>query len=113
MSLKPSPIEPVPEETRRVAQAAFPKGNVYLTIRDKLGTIFQDDDFADLYPNGFDECLYVSLRHSPAWDHAASPRLDKEIRVLANRASLHDGRHRVRGTQVDTDHRRGHTCGRH
>jgi transposase len=50
MSLKPSPIAPVPEETRRVAQAAFPKGNLYLTIRDKLGAIFQDEDFVDLYP---------------------------------------------------------------
>ena len=50
MSLKPSPAEPVPEETMRVAQAAFPKGNSYLTLRDELGTIFEDDDFKDLYP---------------------------------------------------------------
>jgi transposase len=32
-----------------VAWAAFPKGNPYLTLRDALGTIFQDDDFTDLY----------------------------------------------------------------
>jgi transposase len=50
MSLKPRPIHPVPEETIRVARAAFPKGNVYLTLRDKLGPIFQDEDFADLFP---------------------------------------------------------------
>jgi hypothetical protein len=31
MSLKPSPLQPVPEETARVAQAAFPAGNPYLT----------------------------------------------------------------------------------
>ena len=30
---------------------AFPKGNPYLTLRDQLGTIFQDDHFVDLYPN--------------------------------------------------------------
>ena len=50
MSLKPTPIGPVPEHTARVARAAFPKGNPYLRLRDELGTIFRDDDFADLYP---------------------------------------------------------------
>ena len=51
MSIQPAPIDPVPDETRRVARAAFPKGNPYLTLRDQLGTIFQDDHFADLYPD--------------------------------------------------------------
>jgi transposase len=50
MSLRPQPIAPVPEETVRVARAAFPKGNPYLTFRDALGTIFQDTDFAPLFP---------------------------------------------------------------
>jgi transposase len=50
MSLKPSPMQPIPEETVRVAQAAFPKGNLYLTLRDELGPIFQDEDFTDLFP---------------------------------------------------------------
>src|SRR4030095_15298658 len=50
MSLKLTPIQPVPDETARVAAAAFPKGNPYLTLRDRLGTIFADDDFADLFP---------------------------------------------------------------
>ena len=49
MSLHPHALEPVPEETTRVARAAFPKGNPYLILRDALGTIFQDDDFSDLY----------------------------------------------------------------
>src|SRR3989475_2792737 len=49
MSLRPHALESVPEETARVARAAFPKGNPYLTLRDALGTIFQDDDFTDLY----------------------------------------------------------------
>jgi hypothetical protein len=31
MSLRPSPLQPVPEETVRIAQAAFPAGNSYLT----------------------------------------------------------------------------------
>jgi transposase len=49
MSLRPQPLTPVPDQTARVAHAAFPKGNPYLTLRDTLGTIFQDDSFADLY----------------------------------------------------------------
>ncbi len=50
MSLKPHPIMPVPETTADVARAAFPKGNPYLKFRDELGTVFTDEDFADLYP---------------------------------------------------------------
>lgn len=50
MSLKPGPIQPVPEDTLRVAQAAFPKGNLYLVLRDKLGPIFDDEDFVGLFP---------------------------------------------------------------
>lgn len=50
MSLKPSVIEPIPLETVRVAQAAFPKGNLYISIRNELGTLFEDADFATLYP---------------------------------------------------------------
>src|SRR5437867_45834 len=50
MSLHPHVIAPVPDETARVAHAAFPKGHPYLTCRDVLGTIFQDEDFAALFP---------------------------------------------------------------
>jgi transposase len=49
MSLHPDPIGPVPEETARVARAAFHKGNVYLRLRDELGTIYDDALFADLF----------------------------------------------------------------
>ncbi len=50
MSLKPRQIDPVPRQTKRVAKAAFPKGNLYLTLRDRLGPIFQDQDFSELFP---------------------------------------------------------------
>jgi transposase len=50
MSLKPQFIQPVPEETARVARAAFPRGTPYLSFRDALGLIFQDEDFAALFP---------------------------------------------------------------
>lgn len=51
MSLHPQPLVPVPEETTRVARAAYPKGNLYMRIRDELGTIYQDHAFALLFPN--------------------------------------------------------------
>jgi transposase len=51
MSLPPRSIPEVPEETARVAHAAFAKGNVYVQLRDEVGSIFQDDAFADLYPS--------------------------------------------------------------
>jgi transposase len=50
MSLQPQDIAPIPEETRRVAEAAFPKGNLYLRMRDQIGTIFNDPMFAPLFP---------------------------------------------------------------
>src|SRR5919109_726658 len=50
MSLRPQPIGSIPEQTARVAHAAFPKGNPYLRLREQLGTIFQDEDFAALFP---------------------------------------------------------------
>lgn len=49
MSLKPEAISPVPEETARIARAAFPKGSLYLRLRDELGTLYQDELFADLF----------------------------------------------------------------
>jgi len=49
MSLKPEPIIPVPEQTVLVARAAFPKGNVFIKMRDELGTLYQNQDFAALF----------------------------------------------------------------
>ena len=50
MSLHPQPSTPVPPQTRQVAQAAFPRGNCYLQLRDTLGTLYDDALFADLFP---------------------------------------------------------------
>jgi len=51
MSLRPQqPIPPVPDDTARVARAAFRRGNACIILRDRLGTLFTDADFADLYP---------------------------------------------------------------
>ena len=49
MSLRSQPLPPVPEDTTRIAQAAFRRGNPYMLLRDRLGALFADADFADLY----------------------------------------------------------------
>ena len=41
----------IPEETQRVARAAFPNGNRYMRMRDALGELYSDEQFAALFPN--------------------------------------------------------------
>lgn len=41
----------IPEETIRVAHAAYPHGNTLMKMRDALGTIYQDQAFASLFPH--------------------------------------------------------------
>lgn len=50
MSLKPDPIHLIPELMQRIARAAFPKGSVYMTMRDEFGLFFQDEQFESLFP---------------------------------------------------------------
>jgi len=50
MLLPSQPLPPVPDDTARIARAAFRRGNPYVLLRDKLGAVFADGDFADLYP---------------------------------------------------------------
>ena len=50
MSLQPQVFYLVPDETARVARAAFPKGSVYMRMRDSLGMIYDDPTFATLFP---------------------------------------------------------------
>lgn len=50
MSLTPLPFGEVPELTAQVARAAFPKGSLCLRLRDTLGPVFTDDQFAGLFP---------------------------------------------------------------
>jgi len=62
MSLPRTTPAPIPEATIEAARAAFPKGNRYIEIRDTLGTVYTNADFADLY----------SHPGQPAHDHARS-----------------------------------------
>jgi transposase len=49
MSLHPQTFCPVPEETACIAHAAYPKGNLYMQVRDELGTLYEDEKFAHLF----------------------------------------------------------------
>lgn len=50
MSLHPQPIAPIPDDTTRVARAAFRAGNPWLRLRDDLGVFYADARFAHLFP---------------------------------------------------------------
>lgn len=42
-------LNPIPPMTVLVAKSAFPKGNVYMTMRDQLGVLYCDSDLAALF----------------------------------------------------------------
>lgn len=49
MSLHAAPSTPIPVETVRVAHAAFPKGTLCMQMRDTLGPLYEDGQFAALF----------------------------------------------------------------
>lgn len=61
MSLHPESIPTVPEETVRIARAAFPKGNIYIRMFDEFGSFVTDQDFANLFSN-FGQSAYAPWR---------------------------------------------------
>lgn len=60
MSMQSKGPGEIPAETVRVARAAFPKGSLAIRVRDELGPMFRDEDFADLF----------AARGRPAWSPA-------------------------------------------
>ena len=76
MSLQPRFSREVPEETARVAQAIYPKGNLFMKIRDELGDLFEDAVFAELYP--------------PSGQHSLSPATLALVLVLQYIADYSD-----------------------
>jgi transposase len=60
MSLRPNGLTEIPGETARVAKAAFPKGCLAMRVRDALGALFTDEQFAELF----------AARGRPAWSPA-------------------------------------------
>ncbi|MBC2908332.1 IS1182 family transposase [Streptomyces cupreus] len=57
MSMQPKGSGEIPAETVRVARAAFPKGSLAIRVRDELGVLFTDEQFAGLF----------AMRGKPAW----------------------------------------------
>lgn len=49
MSMSRRYIVEIPEETKEIAQTAFPNGNMYMTMRDELGMMYEDSEFAQLF----------------------------------------------------------------
>lgn len=50
MSLRAPLFSVIPEQTEQIARAAFPKGNPYMAMRDAMGPISRNPDFAHLFP---------------------------------------------------------------
>jgi len=50
VSLQPSALPPIPDETTRVAHAAFRRPPLCVRLRDELGALYEDADFATLFP---------------------------------------------------------------
>ena len=92
--LRPMLIEPVPHDTVRVAQAAFPKGHRDLRLADELDTLFTDEAFLALFPTHGQPAqppwrlaLVTMLQFAERLsDHASGPchpRADHRARWLA------------------------------
>jgi transposase len=50
MSLQPEKLPEIPELIARTARKLHPKGNRYMWLRDELDAIYNDEQFASLYP---------------------------------------------------------------
>ena len=49
MTLHPRDMSQIPETTAQVARNSFPKGNIYMKMRDEIGVLYKDEDFVKLY----------------------------------------------------------------
>ncbi len=50
MSLHPHAVDPIPTDTVRIARAAFRRGSPFMRMRDEIGALFTDEEFAPLFP---------------------------------------------------------------
>ncbi len=86
MSLRPTPFGPVPEQTARIAQAAFPAGNPYLRMRDALEALVEDRALAHLFPTRGRPAEVPRL--PGGWRGARADRLEVRARAAARRCGL-------------------------
>ncbi len=72
MCLHLRPVDPLPQETARVAKTAFPKGNTLMKMRDELLGIWS-------YDPGFDASVR-NLKHVARYVTVlASPRVREKV----------------------------------
>ncbi len=78
--LNPEKNVAIPEMTQIVAKAAFPKGNIFITMRDELGPIgstslttgFEDEAFDGqhafaFHPPIFTDIFVAGIHHQPTF----------------------------------------------
>ncbi len=76
MSLHTQNPNSIPEETARVAHAAFPHCNTYMRMRDHFGALFLDDAFELLFPTrGQPAGAPASMGHDAPSRPRNSPRM--------------------------------------
>ena len=61
MCLKPQPVSPIPEETRRLAQQIYPPHHPLRCLGQEYANFLCDEDFADLYPRTGQPALSPAL----------------------------------------------------
>lgn len=49
MSMHPQELDPIPEQTRLIALACFPKQTLIMRLRDEFGAIYRDQDLVRLF----------------------------------------------------------------
>jgi transposase len=49
MTIQPQDHHQIPEQTQIIAREVFPKGNIYLQLRDEFGGIYEDAEFVALF----------------------------------------------------------------
>lgn len=69
MSLRAPLFSLIPEQTVQVARAAFPKGNQYMAMRDAMGPIYRNPDFAHLFPKEGQPAEAPDECHLGMWQH--------------------------------------------
>src|SRR5438270_608537 len=92
MSLRPEPLCSVPEETARVAHGAFPQNHPSLPMGDLFDSLFQDEQFAALYPQRVQPAAapWLLAHTQPEWTQRYARRFEESRlpQLLTEREAL-------------------------
>ena len=89
MSLQPQPAYVIPDETRRIALAVFPKGGALcLRLVEALGQLYLDEQFAALFPiRGQPAASPARLALVLVRQYGDQDKTGAELRILADRTT--------------------------